>query len=269
MAVLAPVAEWGFNTGFDARRESLRDIFGLLDGADTNADSAAVLLNDVAAPAAPALWFDAPPVLPDGPGAIDAVPASPTAEPMGGHGDECIVPELDDLGALAADHDLPDMGHLLGVPAMLKPRSRRNSICAPAAVNAMPAPAVNAMPAPTSPVVPAPVVPAPVARKRKPAASKPKTASKPKAAAKRSTAGKGGRKAPATSRAGSSGRRPKTDASVRARKRDGNRRAAKKFRMKQKAHEQALLDSVDALEATNAAMARELSLILQIIGERR
>eukprot|EP00036_Acanthoecidae_sp_10tr_P000375 CAMPEP_0182932510 /NCGR_PEP_ID=MMETSP0105_2-20130417/31500_1 /TAXON_ID=81532 ORGANISM="Acanthoeca-like sp., Strain 10tr" /NCGR_SAMPLE_ID=MMETSP0105_2 /ASSEMBLY_ACC=CAM_ASM_000205 /LENGTH=231 /DNA_ID=CAMNT_0025071115 /DNA_START=160 /DNA_END=855 /DNA_ORIENTATION=+ len=63
-------------------------------------------------------------------------------------------------------------------------------------------------------------------------------------------------------------RRASVATSQKARKRDGNRRAAKKFREKQKQHELTLVESIDRLEREQERALAELRIIAEIIAER-
>eukprot|EP00035_Acanthoeca_spectabilis_P013907 m.262296 g.262296 ORF g.262296 m.262296 type:complete len:256 (-) comp16003_c0_seq2:140-907(-) len=96
------------------------------------------------------------------------------------------------------------------------------------------------------------------------------TPSPPSAPAEVTAAPKRRRSAPARSKAAKGGaKRKKPESAQRVRKRDGNRRAAKKFREKQKIHEMTLLESVDQLERSHESILAQLALVREIIAERQ
>lgn len=120
---------------------------------------------------------------------------------------------------------------------------------------------------------PAPTAATPPRRRRSASARKkaattlPCAATPPRAKptkAKAGKAAKGATKAKKTTK-----RKTKPETTQRVRKRDGNRRAAKKFREKQKTHEAILLESVDRLEGEQALYMAQLTLVYEIIAQRR
>ena len=178
--------------------------------------------------------------------------------------DDCLVPTFDDFDALP--HHASDDIKMEPVAEDLYFESIPEDV-------ALSAPLVDAgisPVVPTSPIFPEPTVSTIVAV-AKPAAPSRKRTPKAGAAVTTSSARKRTSTA-AKAKASAAAKAPKAavkKVAQRIRKRDGNRRAAKKFREKQKQHETELLESCARLEASNTAMERELAELALILAERR
>lgn len=258
MTLLLSPATWNSDLIDTPRRRSLQDVFAEFECSSGAADyQSMAILNDVPV-TSQSMWLE--PTIAAGESSLTEVPRSPLAEVAVEFESDCLVPDVTDVRILDAGCDFPEV--------MDREFESHNPLKQVSELIYTPMKPIEEI-GPSDHVAPTPQSPPSTKNQRKqtkrrssaPSGKPSRKATVPRA--RSASTGQKSKSKPQSSRGG------KSKESVKARKRDGNRRAAKKFRLKQKAHELELVQSLDGLMASNNAMTLEMKLIMQIIAERR